>query len=257
MLHLNDVSVRHGARTVLRGIGFSAAPGTVTALAGANGSGKSSLLRAVLGLCGSSGEIRIGGEDRAKLSRRDLAARIGFLPQDIGGTARLSVLDVVLLGRIGRLGWQVPREDIDVALAALDDLDMAALAGRPIGQLSGGQRQMVYVAQALARQPGLLLLDEPTSALDLRHQLQLMELLCRIARTRNVAVVMAVHDLNLVLRFAGRVAVLHGGRLHAHGTPDAVLTPALLAEVFGIEAAMAHTPSGAPSLVPLRALAEA
>ena len=255
MLHMHGVSVRHGTRTILSGISLDAAPGTLTALVGANGSGKSSLLRSVLGLCASAGTIRIGGTSRALLTRREQAARIGFLPQDIGSTARLRVLDVVLLGRLDRLGWQVPRDELDAALATLAELGLEALADCYVGHLSGGQRQLVYVAQALARRPGLLLLDEPTSALDLRHQLELIGTLRGIASARGVAVVMSLHDLNLALRFSDRVAVLHGGQLHAFGAPDAVLTPGLLGEVFGLQADMAHTKAGQPWLVPVRALA--
>jgi iron complex transport system ATP-binding protein len=181
-------------------------------------------------------------------------ARVGFLPQDNGARAALTVLETVLLGRLRALGMRVPAAEVARAGAALARLGIAGLAPRLLSELSGGQRQLVFLAQILVDEPAVLLLDEPTSALDLRNQLALLSLLRDLAHGAGLAVMVALHDLNAALRFADRVLVLHEGRSVAEGRPPEVLTAELIAEVYGVQAAVARTASGHMAILPERAI---
>ena len=242
-LQLRALTVRFGARVAVDGVDLHAHPGEVLAVLGPNGSGKSSLLRAIAGLLPSQGEIR-----------RKTAWRSFYMPQDSFARASLTAFEVALLGRVRSLGFRPATADLDAAAAALAELGIGDLADRRIGELSGGQRQMVFLAQLLVAEPQVMLLDEPTSALDVRHQLALLELLRRLTRERGLVTILALHDLNAAARFADRVALLSDGRLLAEGTPEAVLTAATLAEAYQVEAQVHRAPDGHLSIAPSRAL---
>jgi iron complex transport system ATP-binding protein len=244
-LRLDAVSVRYGAFLAVDRVGITAARGEFVALVGPNGSGKSSLLRAIAGLQRHEGRVTLSG---AK------ADSIGFMPQDNGAQTALTVLETVLLGRLRALGLTVPQAELDHAVAALERLAIGHLAGRRLTELSGGQRQMVYLAQILAGDPAVLLLDEPTSALDMRNQILLLDLVANLARENGLIVVAALHDLNAAARFADRVAVLDQGRLVAQGAPATTLTAELIARTYRVHAEIAHSPCGIAAIVPLTAL---
>ncbi len=235
------LSVAYGKERVLHDIDLRAAPGTVTALVGPNGSGKSSLLKAIAGLVASTGTIRRP------------AGRMGYLPQDGNARAVLTVLEVVLLGRLHTLGLAVGRADIEAAAQVLRDLGLEHLGDRYLGEISGGQRQMVYLVQVVAAAPTALLLDEPTSALDLRNQMEMLDQVRRLTRARRLATIIAIHDLNAAARFADQIVALDQGALVAAGSPNDVLTAALLARVYRIEALVVAGADGLPSITPLRA----
>ncbi len=240
MIETQALRVAYGATTVLDGVDFQAVPGSVTAIVGPNGAGKSTLLKAIAGLVPASGTLRRP------------AGSVGYLPQEHGARAVLTVLEVVLLGRLGSLGLAVTRADLAAAIATLDDLGLARLANRYLDELSGGQRQMVYLAQVLAARPSVLLLDEPTGALDLRNQMEMLDQVRRLTRTRGIVTLVAIHDLNAAARYADRIALLQAGRLLALGVPSHVLTPACLAAIYRIEADIAPGPDGLPRITPLR-----
>jgi iron complex transport system ATP-binding protein len=238
---LTDVCVRYGDRLAVDRVSFAAQAGEVIALVGPNGSGKSSLLRAAAGLLRCSGAVRCEG-------------RVGFLPQDNGARAALTVMETVLLGRIRALGMRVPESEVARATAVLERLGIADLALRLVSELSGGQRQMVFLAQMLATDPAILLLDEPTSALDMRNQLSLLALLHTFARSEGLLVIAALHDLNAAARFADRLLVLCDGRLVGHGPPRVVLTETMLADVYRIRARVSLVEDAMPLILPLAAL---
>jgi iron complex transport system ATP-binding protein len=246
-IETRSLIVRYGATFAVAGVSLAVDPGTVLAVVGPNGSGKSSLVRAIAGLCPADGEILFDGSPTRP-------AQIGYMPQDIGTVAALTVLEVVLLGRLGKLGLRVGPADFAAVQSVLDELGIGALAPRYLAELSGGQRQLAFLAQALACQPPILLLDEPISALDIRHQLQVLEIVRDLTRARGLATVIVVHDLNAAIRFADDLALLHQGRLVAHGAPDRVLTAQTLKDVFAVDAAVQRGPDARPIVIPLRSI---
>jgi iron complex transport system ATP-binding protein len=246
IVEARGLSVSYGAITAIDGIDLTVTPGTLLAIVGPNGSGKSSLVKAVAGVVRSAGSILFDG-------RPDRPTSIAFMAQDISGQAALTVLEVVLLGRLRRLGLSVGSGDIAAVQAVMTELDLTRLAGRYLGELSGGQRQMVFLAQALASEPQVLLLDEPISALDLRHQLEVLDLVESYTKARGLATMCVLHDLTAAARVADRVAILCRGQLVADGPPADILTAGRLADVFEVDAEIVTTRSGRPVIYPARA----
>jgi len=251
-LGFHDIRVRFGERAVVDGVSFDVNPGEVVGLVGHNGSGKTTLLRvATRVLQPDAGEVRLGGEAIAHLTRAQLARALATVPQDTQLPYPFSALEVVLMGRAPHqplFGLDRP-EDIDCARHAMEELDIAALATRSIQKLSGGERQLVMFARALAQQPEILLLDEPTAFLDLRHRIDLLAAV-RARVDRGGAALVVSHDLGLAARVCDRLVLLAHGRVVAVGQPAEVLEPAVLERVFGIEADIVRAPDGSPLVVP-------
>ncbi|HEV7257306.1 MAG TPA: ABC transporter ATP-binding protein [Bosea sp. (in: a-proteobacteria)] len=244
-VNIEDLAVCYGATQALSDITLTAEPGEVMAVIGPNGSGKSSLVKAIAGLVRCSGRVAFETGDGDQ-------PRIGYMPQDISSRAALTVLEAVLLGRLGQLGLRVKPDDLAMAQTVLQELDLGGLAGRYLGELSGGQRQLVFLAQALASEPNLLLLDEPISALDIRHQLEVMLIVRQLTHQRGLTTIVILHDLNIAARFADTVAVISAGKLVCHGRPAAVIEPSMVASVFGVDAAMSAAPDGSLVVTALR-----
>lgn len=234
-LSIRNVSIRYGKRVVIRDLTLPDLPaGQVTVLAGPNAAGKSTLLRAVAQLGPHAGRITLDDADLARLPGPQRARLVGFMPQSLPSGSSLVVLESIIAAL--RAAGETPAAQADAqAMAVLDRLGIGALALNPLDQLSGGQRQLVSLAQAIVRNPRLLLLDEPTSALDLARQVRLLAELRRLAAEGRV-VVAVLHDLALAAQWADRIVVLHQGGIHSDGPPAKVLTPAMLAEVYGVEA---------------------
>jgi iron complex transport system ATP-binding protein len=214
--------------------------GRVTALIGPNAAGKSTLLRCIAGLHRpTAGRVLLGpvGPTCADEAVAPGPGQVFYLPQETPPASSLTVFEAVLLARSQgrRRGGAAARAAERDTGRALAGLDLDALATRPISDLSGGQRQLVGLAQAVVRRPAVLLLDEPTSNLDLRNQLHILALVRRLAAEQPAAVLVTVHDLNLTARFADQVVVLHDGAVHAAGTPAEVITPAMLREVYRVD----------------------
>lgn len=234
-LRIEAVTLRYGRRSVLAGVTLPPLlPGQVTVLAGPNAAGKSTLLRGIAGLAPLAGRITLEGELLARLTAAQRAREIGFMPQSLPAGSGLAVLESVIAA-LRATGIVAGEDPAGRAMAVLTRLGIAGLALEPLDRLSGGQRQMVGLAQAIVRGPRLLLLDEPTSALDLARQMRLLSELRTIAAEGRI-VLAVLHDLALAARWADRIAVLHQGRLHAFGPPAEVVTPAMLAEVYGVAA---------------------
>jgi iron complex transport system ATP-binding protein len=258
-VNVESLWFRYGtAAPVLTGISTGdIEPGFVTALIGPNAAGKSTLLKCVAGMLRGVGSITLDGVSADRFDRGGGRARVvSYLPQEYPSTAALTVFEAVLLARQHTSSWLVNDQDLDHVEGVLSELRLAPLALRYLNELSGGQRQMVAVAQALAREPRVLLLDEPTSSLDLQRQLELLTLVRRVARQRAMTVVIAVHDLNLAARFADRLLVLRQGTLVAAGEPAEVLSSALLRSVYGIEARITLDCDHIPLITPIRAISD-
>lgn len=224
-----------GRRQVLHGVDFDAQSGQLSAIVGPNGSGKTTLLRAVAGLIPAEGRISVEGFEIGRLSPRERAQRIAYLPQVSALSAMLSVRQVVTLSRYAsRSGWGSPGPSSDAAVeAALERTRLSALADHAYPRLSGGQQRLVLIARALATGARVLLLDEPTASLDVKHALQLFALLAELARD-GYCVVLVLHDLDDVDRHADRVLLLEGGRVQAQAAPRDPTFVAAAERTYGV-----------------------
>src|SRR5919107_1165026 len=227
-----------GSPEVVRGASVRAERGRLSALVGANGSGKSTLIRLLAGLLKpSAGEVLLGGVPLARVSPRERARRVAYVPQGVSTVFPFTALEVVLTGRspyTTRFRFETGR-DLDAARAALAAVDASHLEARPVTELSGGERQLVALARALAQEPECLLLDEPSSALDLKHRAGLVRHLRRLRDERSMTALVITHDLMLLDPAFDRVFAMRGGEVVAHGSPTEVLRDEVLAEVYGDE----------------------
>lgn len=241
-LTLDGLSARYGRQTILEAITTPTFEGgEVIALLGPNAAGKSTLFRRVLGLLKGEGEVMIVGA----ISERPVA----YMPQDSGAKAVLTVYESVLLARMQGRALKVGADDLARVDHALAELGIEHLGKRDIGDLSGGQRQLVSAAQALVQEPEILMLDEPTSALDLNRQIGLLTVLRRLARERKMLILVALHDLGHALRFTDQAMVLESGRLIACGPTQQVVTPELLRRVYRVESRIEPCSKGWPQLI--------
>ncbi|NKY13228.1 ABC transporter ATP-binding protein, partial [Streptomyces somaliensis DSM 40738] len=243
---LEELSVAYAGRAVVSGVHLIAADGEIAGLVGPNGSGKSSVLRTVYRhLRPAAGRVLVDGHDVRDLSPARAARCVAALPQERAVDFDLTVRDVVVMGRTPYKGPFSGEDASDRAVVAraLERVGMGAAHDRSFSALSGGERQRVLLARALAQDPEVLVLDEPTNHLDVLHQVELLALLREQRRTTLVS----LHDLNAAASVCDRLHVLHRGRVVASGTPREVLTPELLAEVFGVRAAVLEHPlTGGP-----------
>lgn len=236
-LVVSDLTIAYPGRTVISGL--TLAPfkaGEVTALVGPNATGKTTLLRGLAGLAKARGSVRLGGRELIGLAPSEHAVHVGYMPQSLPQRVALTVYEAMLAALKAGPGTAGDGDIRRTALATLDRLGIADLALRGLDELSGGQRQLASLAQAIARAPSVLLLDEPTSALDLAHQHRVMSTVAELARERGTVTIVVLHDIALASRWCRRVLVLAGGRPAADGPPDEAITPAMLREVYGVEA---------------------
>ncbi len=245
VLRAADISVRLAHNLIVKRASLELKPRQLVVLVGPNGAGKTTLMRALAGLLPAEGRIEIGGRALPAFSARERARHIAYLPQGHIAHWPMSVASVVALGRHPYADAFAPLSEDDRAAVAraLSATGIEPFAGRAVTSLSGGERARVALARALATQAPILLADEPTMSLDPRHQLVVMELLARVAHEGG-AVLAILHDLALAARFADRVVMMSRGRLVADGAPRDVLTPAQIADVFGVEAVIADTGVG-------------
>ena len=249
LLKVTDLSVSFAKRPILRRLSFGPLKaGTITALLGSNAAGKSTLLKRLAGELSGAGQVEVLGQPLESWPTFH-PHRPAYVPQDISMNSSLRVFEAVLLASKQGGAWGVKDQELDKVSQMLQTLEIEHLADQELAALSGGQRQLVSIAQALIRQPRVLLLDEPTSALDLQNQYEVFDLLRRVARDQAMCIVMAIHDLNHALHFSDQVVVLHQGSVEALGAPLDVLSPALLNKVYGVQARLEVCSQGRPFLL--------
>ena len=227
----------------------------VLGLVGPNGSGKTTLIKCMDKILKPKGSILIDGRDIDTVSRTELAIRLGYVPQSSSTPLATTVFDTVLMGRRPHISWRVSDSDLDKVADILGLLHLEYLAMRDFSQLSGGQKQKVLIARALAQEPEVLLLDEPTSSLDMKHQLEVMETISSLVKEKKISAVMALHDLNLASMFVDKLAILKGGKIYAAGEPIDLLNAKNIRDVYGVEAVVMNN-LDRPYIVPLRSLNE-
>ena len=244
-LVVEGLTAGYGREDIIRDLTFGPfLEGEVTMLVGPNAAGKSTLLRALAGLVRATGSVRLDGAELTGLAPAKRARHASFMPQDLPGRVDLTALESVLSALM-----VTPDRSDDAsvirerALAALERLGIAGHALEPLGRLSGGQRQLVGLAQVLAREPRLILLDEPTSALDLRYQVIVMRLLRALAAEGRI-VVGVLHDLTLAARWSDRIVLLDDGAIVASGPPDQTFTVERLRAVYGVESRVERCSEG-------------
>jgi iron complex transport system ATP-binding protein len=231
------ISVDYGARTALGAFSLEVGRGEIRSLIGPNGSGKSTALHAMAGLTQpGSGQVFLGDRPVASFRRRDLARQLSFLPQAPRAPEALTVEQLVRHGRFAHIGlWgSLGRHDRDAVAWALESTGLAPLAARDLKELSGGERQRAWIAMALAQEAEILLLDEPTTFLDIGHQVEVLDLLCRLSRERGVTVVMSIHDLNQAMAVSDRISLLEHGSQVFDGTPAGLADSGWVEKAFGV-----------------------
>lgn len=243
---------------VIDGERLVAEPGAVTALVGPNGSGKSTLLKGLADqLAPEDGSVLIDGRDVHSMGTKELARRLGLLSQESTSPGSITVEDLVYHGRYPHRGFfeHITEEDRCAVNNAIEMSGCGHLRNREVGSLSGGQKQLAWVAMALAQDTDVLLLDEPTTFLDLHHQLEVMDIVEALRDEGDITVVVVLHDIEQAARLADEMVALKGGKIQARGTPEEVVTEKLLADVFRIDAEVELTQRG-PRITPLRPLCE-
>jgi iron complex transport system ATP-binding protein len=250
---LERVSVDAGGRQLVDGVSLVVETGAWVSLLGPNGAGKTTLLRVLAGLRRFDGSVQIGGRELRSLGRREAARLVALVPQTPVVPPAMSVGDYVLLGRTPHMGVLVREgaEDRAAAAQALARLELAPLAERLLGSLSGGELQRAVIARALAQAAPILLLDEPTSSLDVGHQQQVLELVDELRRADGLTVVAAMHDLTLAAQYGDRIVLVDRGRVLADGIAREVLTSERVASLYGANVRIVED-GGVPAVLPVR-----
>lgn len=229
-IELTGLGASYGRRLTVSDISTPAfSGGEIVAVIGPNAAGKSTLFKRIAGLLRGPGEVLVAGSSKGKRA-------ISYMPQDTSANAVLTVYESILLARKQGSGWSVSDGDLELIDTIMAAIDIAPIAFRNLGELSGGQRQLVGIAQALVREPDILLMDEPTSALDLHRQIEVLAFMRKTARERGMIIFVAIHDLNQAMRFADHALVIENGTLRGVGRTGDVITTSLLRDVYRIDA---------------------
>jgi iron complex transport system ATP-binding protein len=223
-------------KPVLDGVSLSVGKGQMLGILGPNGSGKTTLLKIFSAVLTGKGEVKLNGRNIAEYGRLQLSRIFAVVPQESQISFPYTVAEIVLMGRASSHSPFVleAKKDLEIARASMELTDCLSLSDRYLHELSGGEKQRVIIARALAQEPEILLLDEPSAFLDLKHQVQILELMRRLNRERGLTIVAALHDVNLAALFFPRLVMLCDGKIYRDGTPGEVLTKETIYDVYGI-----------------------
>ncbi len=234
---------------ILRDISFTAMPGEITAIVGPNGTGKTTLLKCISNLLSRQGRVLFDGRE---LSREEMIQKMSYMEQDTDCPVSLSVFEVVMLGLVSRLGFRVSDEDISKVNEVLELVGIRDLAGKNISEISGGQRQLAFIAQALVKEPDVLILDEPTSALDLFNQFTLVNFIKKVTREKNCTTIVTLHHLDVALKYSDRVVVLNKGSVYCDTSASEAFTEEMLYDVYRVFSKIEVDENGDKHLMILR-----
>jgi iron complex transport system ATP-binding protein len=252
-LEMRNVTLGYNRQPVLRDITLRVAPGEMVGLIGPNGSGKSTIIRALSRVIPTeSGKISINGRDIGKIPRRELACMVGVVPQLPLLPSAFTAFEIVLMGRNPHLGLfqSEGRRDMALTWQAMVETGTDVLADRRVSELSGGEIQCLLIARVLVQETEAVLLDEPTANLDIGRQVEILDLIKRLCAEKRLAVLAAVHDLNLAAQYCDRIALIYRGRIHAEGTPREVITEINVRQVYGADNCVyTHPVNGLPAVL--------
>ena len=236
ILSVDGVEFSYKNKNILKNIEFSVNKGEVVSILGINGAGKSTLLKCINKILKpQKGTVFIDKFDLRQLSSIKIAQKMAYVPQNINGNNYMTVFDTVLLGRKPFIKWEASQEDLEITNNILKLMELDKYALRNAYELSGGEFQKVIIARALVQEPSILLLDEPANNLDLKNQLEVMELISNISKTKNISVIMVIHDLNLALRFSDKFIMLKDGKIFSVGDSK-IINSQNIQEVFDVNA---------------------
>lgn len=231
--------------TILDGIDMEASTGEILTVLGPNGAGKSTLIKSICNLTPPiSGKIYVDDHELGDIGRKELAKIMGYVPQNYAYMQHMTALDTVLLGRKPYMEWNYSDEDFEIVEESMLRMNILDLADRNMNELSGGQMQRTFIARTLAQRPKFYIFDEPTSSLDLRHQIDTMKTMDTIVHSSDSGMMIALHDLNLALRYSDKVLMIKDKQVFDYGKPDDVITEDAILSVYGVEAKIIDTDNG-------------
>lgn len=241
------VSVNFKNKEVLKNITATFNEGEITSIIGPNGTGKTTFIKSISNMINYKGNIFMNGNPKEKLPMD----KVGYVPQMSSSNSNLTVFEMVLLGHMKDLGWKVSKEKLEETNTILKKINLSHLSYSKFSSLSGGEKQLVIMAQALVSKPKILLLDEPTSALDIRHQLQVLDLAKEYTKENKAITIVVIHDLALSTRYSDKIILFNKGYVAKEGSPEEVLKPSLLKDVYKVEVEVCCTKNGYLSVTPI------
>ncbi|MBA7681643.1 Ferric enterobactin transport ATP-binding protein FepC [subsurface metagenome] len=252
-IEMHDACLGYDRKVILKDLTFQVSPGEMVGLIGPNGCGKSTIIRALSRIISPySGKILLDGKDVTRIPRQELARLLGVVPQMPLLPSAFTAFEIVLMGRNPHLGlfrYEGPR-DLAIAWQAMEKTGAQSLAERRVSELSGGEIQCLLIARVLAQETKAILLDEPTANLDIGRQVEILDLIKNLCRENNLAVLAALHDLNLASQYCDRLILINNGRIHAEGTPREVITARNIGDVYGAESCVyTHPVNGLPCVL--------
>jgi iron complex transport system ATP-binding protein len=244
-LSLKNVTLGYGSRTVLTGVSLEVVPGEILGVVGPNGCGKSTLIKGITKVLPlTDGDILLDGRSLRTFSQNEIARYVAVVPQSVSLPEAFTSFEIVMMGRTPHMKFleYEGQKDVDITVKAMKMTDTLHLAGRRAGELSGGERQRLTIARALAQQPQIILLDEPTSHLDINYQIETLELISGLCKTEGLAVLAALHDLNLAAQYCDRIIMLNKGCIFDEGNPCEVVTAVNVKQVYGADVCISPHP---------------